>query len=295
MTAPSEEQGPEPTRSPSGRRRSRRRPSETAGDALSMTLGLGYLASTGIFAAIFALSVATQGPVNASKSAGSTGTICTTRRPRNDARRLRRPRPGHRLRRWRDPARDRGCSPPLLVEERSSCRSPWVGDPATARRRPSYWVTIMFLADARHGARRLGRGLGRPGCSGGALLFRRSARPAGRARVDDLGVERTALFLGSVRPHATGSARCSETSSTSQWSQGAAMKPSVRRSPSRPRDGPLLIVPFKQRLAQKALNLNSNRRPKVARVVSGRMRPYELIKAKAMAAPSSPLTSARSR
>lgn len=33
---------------------------ETGGDALSMSLGLGYLASTGIFAAVFALAVAAQ-------------------------------------------------------------------------------------------------------------------------------------------------------------------------------------------------------------------------------------------
>lgn len=33
---------------------------ETAGDALSMSLNLGYIVSTGIFAIIFAIAVATQ-------------------------------------------------------------------------------------------------------------------------------------------------------------------------------------------------------------------------------------------
>lgn len=78
MTAPSESKVPEPTLAFWATKIAATTLGETAGDALSMTLGLGYLASTGIFAAIFALSVATQGRLKRFNRWVYWLTICTT-------------------------------------------------------------------------------------------------------------------------------------------------------------------------------------------------------------------------
>ena len=51
---------------------------ETAGDALSMSLNLGYIVSTGIFAIIFAIAVATQIKANSFNKWLYWGTIIAT-------------------------------------------------------------------------------------------------------------------------------------------------------------------------------------------------------------------------